>query len=106
MTQRAPRHEIVDFRDPDRRRQPFINSQLPSPHGPSGWDTAKKSLGFLFRVTFVGLTFYHLLIIGGWLSDWYAKRRVERYYNQHHKRSHVRQWRLEQATVDTEPTFV
>ena len=66
-----PRYEVRDFRDRERReqvRQPWSESD-----SESLWSKAFKFLG---GGLFVGVTMYNLYIIGGWLSNWYAKRRA------------------------------
>jgi len=66
-----PRYEVHDFRDPERRQQ----AQQPwnEPHSESLWSKAFRIMG---GSLFVGLTMYNLYIIGGWLSNWYAKKRA------------------------------
>ena len=96
------RQEVHDFRDKEPRpldvtTSPSFPSSSSSPTSESTRDNIKKGIAVFGKLAIVGLTVYHLYIIGGWLSDWYAKKRAERYG--HWKRDHMRQWNFEGAEV-------
>jgi hypothetical protein len=89
----VPRHEVHDFRDAESRGQRhrrFLTTF--SSQRSSGWDTLRKGISILGTTAFIGLTVYNLYVIGGWLNDWYAKKRRERYGLW--KRYHVRDWNV------------
>jgi hypothetical protein len=81
-----PRYETYDFRDTERRQ----------PAGTSVWSSVGKALSLIGKTAFVGWTAYNLFVIGGWLSDWYAKRRAEKVIAfGRYPRVHPRRWDLE-----------
>jgi hypothetical protein len=92
-----PRYEVHDFRDPEQRQG--VQSWDERSSNPGVWDHIRKGFGTVTATLFVALTAYHLFIIGGWISDWYARQRAER--GRPWKRSHVRQWN-EEALVEAE----
>ena len=71
-----PRWEIRDYRDREQRQQ------IQQPRAGLNTRTLGDHLGKALRVigatAFIGLTMYNLYIIGGWLSDWYARKRAAR----------------------------
>ena len=83
-----PRHEFQDFRD--RLHRQGIS---PPSSSPSMWKNFKQAILVLEKPVIIGFTLYHLYLIFGWLSDWYAKMRAERYG--HWKRDHARQLHAE-----------
>jgi len=87
-----PRHlsEVKDFRNIGARRK----QAGPQEEGnqPSTWDRVRKGINILGTAAFVGLTVYNLYVIGGWLSDWYAKRRGDKSDRGKWKRLHPRDW--------------
>jgi hypothetical protein len=97
----SPRYEVHDFRDPEIRRpvevpNNYADYPSPRPGAGSAWDGVRRVVGFLGAVTFVGLTAWNLVTIGGWMSDWYARKRAERaaaaVRTFHWKRGHSREW--------------
>lgn len=73
------RWEVHDFRDRElRQQQPRQPRSRDDPISPTIWDHMGKAFRFLGTTAFVGLTMYNIYIIGGWLSDWYAKKRAQR----------------------------
>jgi hypothetical protein len=76
------RYEAVDFRDREEAREAARRQ-------PGFWD----HFGFLGSILFIGITVWNVLTLGGWLSDHYAKKRMERAgYSIPWKRSHIREW--------------
>jgi hypothetical protein len=85
----APRYESRDFRDRDQRQQTGRAS---------GWgDHFKKGISILGTTAFIALTAYNMFVVGGWISDWYAKKRAARMG--HFRRSHVKRWDFEDPFV-------
>lgn len=83
------RYEVHDFRNRERR-QDNLNSSPSS----SVWGNVKKVINFLEKPVVIGLFIYHLYVIGGWLSDWYAKRRAAKYGYQ--KRDYIGHWNVKE----------
>jgi hypothetical protein len=71
-----PRWEARDFRDREQRQQTQLARN--DPNSRTVWDHMGKAFRVLGVTAFVGLTMYNIYVIGGWLSDWYAKRRADR----------------------------
>ena len=95
-----PRYEVHDYRDPEFRQpqlRPEYETYPPERQSsPSAWDGFKKAFGWLGATIFVGLTLWNVYTIGGWLSDWYAKKRDERAVRMGYwKRGHPRKWEEE-----------
>jgi hypothetical protein len=87
--QRRHISEVKDFRDHDLRGQ-HLRAQ--DDNGPSTWDRVREGVRVLGSAAFVGLTIYNLYIIGGWLSNWYAKKRGEASLQANWRRLHSREW--------------
>jgi hypothetical protein len=87
----VPRYEARDFRDRDARNARI--EQYNPPRDTSFLDHLVSAANFLTTGLFIGVTLWNVLTIGGWISDYYAKRRMERAgYTAPWKRSHVRAW--------------
>jgi len=90
----VPRYEVRDFRDPEARNARIEQYNTPRESRESSFlDHLVNAANFLTTGLFVGITLWNVLTIGGWISDYYAKRRMERAgYSAPWKRSHVREW--------------
>jgi len=88
------RYEVRDYRDrDDRNGQPAFLYTSVSERQPSFWNHFANAVNWLTNGLFIGLTVWNVFTIGGWISDYYAKRRMERAgYTVPWKRSHVREW--------------
>lgn len=88
------RYEVRDYRDPDARNaQPAYRYDSASERQPGFWNHVHNAANFLWTGLFVGLTLYNVFIIGGWISDYYAKKRMERArHSVPWKRSRAREW--------------
>jgi len=87
----VPRYEVRDFRDPETRTGKV---EYNPPRETSFLDHLVNAANVLTTGLFVGITLWNVVTIGGWISDYYAKRRMEKAgYTAPWKRSHVREWR-------------
>ena len=87
----VPRYQVRDFRDRDARNARI--EQYNPPRATSFLDHLVNAANFLTTGLFVGITLWNVVTIGGWISDYYAKTRMERAgYTAPWKRSHVRAW--------------